>query len=98
MNDAGLNLEKLDITGEITLNVKHSAVSEYTSLASDEVKDIFLASHLEISWIYSALQYKYSILYGNGIKIYYITELYRFWFLLVFFKYYMELAVEYMLD
>jgi hypothetical protein len=51
VDDAGLNLEELDITGEMTLRVKHNAVDDYKSLGTDpddEVKDIFLVFHYKL--------------------------------------------------
>lgn len=44
--DAGLNLEDLDVTREMTIKLKRSAASNFTSLAtqpSDEVSDLYLA-------------------------------------------------------
>ncbi len=50
VNDAGLNLEELDIKGEMNLKVKHYIAPYYTSLATkpDEVKDIFLVVHYKL--------------------------------------------------
>ena len=51
VNDAGLNLDQLDITGEMNLKVKHSTAPDYTSLATEpgEVEDIFLVVHYKMS-------------------------------------------------
>jgi hypothetical protein len=48
VNDAGLNLEEFDITREMSLKLKHSGASDYTSLAGDEVADIFLVVHYKL--------------------------------------------------
>ncbi len=49
--DAGLNLEELDITGEMSLKVKHSTAPDYTGLVTDpsEVEDIFLVFHYRLT-------------------------------------------------
>jgi len=51
VNDAGLNLEELDITREMSLKLKHSSSPYYTSLATkpDEVEDIFLVLHYKLA-------------------------------------------------
>jgi hypothetical protein len=49
VNDAGLNLEELDITRGISLKVKHSTDPDYTGLAADEVDDIFFVFHYKLS-------------------------------------------------
>jgi len=51
VNDAGLNLEELDVTGEMSLKVKFSTSPDYTSLATkpDEVEDIFLVAHYKLA-------------------------------------------------
>ena len=51
VNDAGLNLEELDITGEMGLKVKHSTAPDYTSLVTEpgEVEDIFLVFHYKLT-------------------------------------------------
>jgi hypothetical protein len=51
VNDAGLNLEELDITGEMGLKVKHSTAPDYTSLVTEpgEVEDIFLVFHYKLA-------------------------------------------------
>ena len=50
VNDAGLNLEALDITGEMNLKMKYSTAPDYTSLATEpgEVEDIFLVFHYKL--------------------------------------------------
>ena len=50
VNDAGLNLEELDITREMSLKVKHHTVPDYTSPAIEpgEVEDIFLVVHYKL--------------------------------------------------
>lgn len=51
INDAGLSLEELDITGEMSLKLKRSAALDYTSLVTEpsEVEDIFLAVHYKLN-------------------------------------------------
>ena len=51
VNDAGLNLEELDITGEMNLKVKRSTAPDYTSLVTEpgEVEDIFLVFHYKLA-------------------------------------------------
>lgn len=51
VNDAGLNLEELDITGGMSLKVKHSTASDYKSLGAEpgEVEDIFLVVHYKLT-------------------------------------------------
>ncbi len=51
VNDAGLNLEELDVTGEMTMKVKHSSALDYTSLATSpgEVEDIFIVFHYKLT-------------------------------------------------
>ena len=44
--DAGLNLEDLDITREMTVKLKRSGAANFTSLATqpkDEVQDLYVA-------------------------------------------------------
>jgi hypothetical protein len=48
VNDAGLNLEELDITGEMSLKMKYSTALDYTSLTTDEVADIFVVFHYKL--------------------------------------------------
>ena len=48
VNDAGLNLEELDITGEMSLKMKYSTALDYTSLTPDEVADIFVVFHTKL--------------------------------------------------
>jgi hypothetical protein len=50
VNDPGLNLEDLDITKEMNLQVKHHTVAKYKSLATqpDEVEDMFLVVHYKL--------------------------------------------------
>ncbi|MCD4702605.1 MAG: hypothetical protein K8S24_12195, partial [Candidatus Aegiribacteria sp.] len=49
--DAGLNLEEMDITGEMSLKVKHSTAPDYTGLVAEpcEVEDIFLVFHYKLT-------------------------------------------------
>ncbi len=51
VNDAGLNLEEQDITGEMSLKVKYSTAPDYKGLATkpDEVEDIFLVIHYKLA-------------------------------------------------
>ncbi|MEW6377337.1 MAG: hypothetical protein AB1502_16290, partial [Thermodesulfobacteriota bacterium] len=51
VNDAGLNLEELDITGEMSLKVKYNVAPDYTNLVTkpDEVEDIFLVVHYKLA-------------------------------------------------
>jgi len=50
VNDAGLNLEELDIAGDISLMVKHSNILDFTSLSTkpDEIEEIFLVVHYKM--------------------------------------------------
>ncbi len=49
-NNAGLNLEELDITEEMSLKIKQSTSTNYKGLATkpDEVEDIFLVLHYKL--------------------------------------------------
>jgi len=51
VNDAGLNLEELDISGEMSLKLKRSATPGYTSLVTkpDEVENIFIVVHYKLN-------------------------------------------------
>ncbi|MFN3531517.1 MAG: hypothetical protein ACK41Q_03245 [Candidatus Brocadia sp.] len=51
VNDAGLNLEELDVSGEMSLKLKYNTSQDYTSLATkqDEVEDIFLVVHYKLA-------------------------------------------------
>lgn len=51
VNDAGLNLEELDISGEMSLKLKHSLSQDFTILATEpsEVEDIYLVFHYKLS-------------------------------------------------
>ncbi len=51
VNDAGLNLEELDIEKELTLKIKHSTQLDYTSLSSDELEDVFIVMHYKLNSI-----------------------------------------------
>ena len=50
VNNAGLNLEELDITKEMTLKVKLGTSPDYTGLATkpDEVEDIYMVFHYKL--------------------------------------------------
>ena len=50
VNDVGLNLEELDITGGMSLKLKYSAAPVYKSLATEpsEVEDIFFVVHYKM--------------------------------------------------
>jgi hypothetical protein len=50
VNDAGLNLEELDVKKEMSLKVRYHAAPDYTSLGTgpDEVEDIFLVMHYKL--------------------------------------------------
>jgi hypothetical protein len=51
VNDAELNLEELDVAGEMSMKLKHNTAQDYTSLAIEprEVEDIFLVVHYKIN-------------------------------------------------
>ena len=50
LTDAGLNLEEFDITGAMSLKLKHSGAPDYTQLVTDppEVDDVFLVFHYKL--------------------------------------------------
>jgi hypothetical protein len=48
VNDAGLNLEELDIEGQMSLQLKHYTAPDYAGLDADEVEDIFLVFHYKL--------------------------------------------------
>jgi hypothetical protein len=48
VNDANLDLKELDITKEMSLKVKSSTSSDYKSLASDEIEEMFLVLHYKL--------------------------------------------------
>ena len=48
VNDAGLSLEELDITEQMSLRMKFQSVSNYTELENDELEDIFLVFHYKL--------------------------------------------------
>ena len=51
VNDAGLNLEELDIAGKMSLKLKRGAAADYASLATepDDLKDMFLVVHYKLN-------------------------------------------------
>jgi len=51
VNDAGLSLDELDIAKPMSVKVKRSTASDYTSLATepDEIEDMFLVFHYKLS-------------------------------------------------
>lgn len=51
VNDAGLQLDQLDITKEMSIRLKRGTARNYTSLATepDEMDDIFLVFHYKLS-------------------------------------------------
>lgn len=50
VNDAGLNLEELDIDGPLSLKLKHNSEGDYTALSSDprEIEDLFVVLHYKL--------------------------------------------------
>jgi hypothetical protein len=50
VTDAGLNLEDLDVAGELTLKLKRSGAPDYTGLSNDppEVEDVFFVCHYKL--------------------------------------------------
>ena len=50
VNDAGLNLEELDIDGAMSLKLKQTTSPDYTALATmpDEVEDVYLVIHYKL--------------------------------------------------
>ena len=49
-NDARLSLADLDVTGEVSLKIKHTTAPDYASLVTDpqEVEDIYLVVHYQL--------------------------------------------------
>jgi len=48
VDDAGLNLEELDVTKAMNVKLKRSTVADFKSLAADELEDVFLVVHYKL--------------------------------------------------
>jgi hypothetical protein len=46
--DAGLNLEELNVAGEMNMKLKQSAAGDFSSLAEDEAEDIYLVIYYKL--------------------------------------------------